>query len=83
MHLEKKINILRSGNGMEYISNYFLHIFSQSGIHIQHSFPYTPQQKGVAQRKNRSLKEMTTCMLESKKLAANLWVEAMNAAAYI
>ena len=26
---------------------------------------------------------MTTCMLESKKLAANLWAEAMHTAAYI
>ena len=37
----------------------------------------------VAERKNRSLKEMTTCMLESKKLTRNLWEEAMNAAVYI
>ena len=43
----------------------------------------TPQQNGVAERKNQSLKEMTTCILESKKLAENLWDEAMNAAAYI
>ena len=37
----KKINILRSDNGGDYISNYFLHICSQSGIQIQHSVPYT------------------------------------------
>ena len=39
----KKIKILRSDNGGEYISNEFLNICSQSGIHIQHSVPYTPQ----------------------------------------
>ena len=61
-----KIKILRYDNGREYVSNYFLHIFSQSGIQVQHSIPYTPQQNGVAERKNQSLKEMTTCMLESK-----------------
>ena len=49
----------------------------------QHSVPYTPQQNGVAERKNRSLKEMTTYMLESKKLDANLWAEAMRVAVYI
>ena len=64
-----KINILRSNNGVEYVSNDFLNIFSQSGIRVQHSIPYTPQQNGVAERKNWSLKEMTTCMLESKKFA--------------
>ena len=37
----------------------------------------------VAERKNQSLKDMTTCMLESKKLATNLWAESMHAAAYI
>ena len=83
MHLEKNINILRYNNGGDYIINYLFNICSQIGIHIQHSIPYAPQQKGVAERKNRSLKEMTTCMLESKKLDANLWDEAMNAAEYI
>ena len=59
-----KIKILRSDNGGVYFSNDLLHICSQSGIQVQHSIPYTPQQNGVAERKNQSLKEMTTCMLE-------------------
>ena len=59
------------------------HICSQSGIQVQHSIPYIPQQNGVVERKNRSLKEMTTCMLESKKLTENLWAEAMHDTAYI
>ena len=78
-----KIKILRYDNVGEYVINEFLHICSQSGIQVQHSIPYTPQQNGVAKRKNWSLKEMTTCMLESKKLATNLWAEAMHAAEYI
>ena len=78
-----KINILRYDNGGKYVSNYFLYICSQSGIQVQHSIPYTPQQNGVTERKNRSLKEMTTGMLESKKLANNLWAEAMHAIEYI
>ena len=78
-----KIKILISDNGGDYYSNDFLHICSQSGIQVQHSIPYTPQQNGVVERKNRSLKEMTTCMLESKKLAENLWDEAMHATEYI
>ena len=73
-----KIKILRYDNGREYVSNEFLHIFSQSGIQVQHYVACTPHQNGVVERKNRSLKEMTTCMLESKKLAENLWAEAMH-----
>ena len=50
---------------------------------MQHSIPYTPQHNGVAKRKNRSLKEMATCMMESKNLPPIFWVEAINCASYI
>ena len=52
-------------------------------IQVQHSIPYTPQQNRVAERKNRSLKEMTTCMLQSRKLTTNLWTEAMHVVEHI
>ena len=78
-----KIKILRYDNGGEYLSNELLYVCSQIGIKVQHSIPYTPHQNGVAESKNWCLKEMTTCMLESKKLAENLWAEAMHAAEYI
>ena len=79
----QKIKILRSDNSGEFFSNELLHICSQSGIQVHHLVPYTPQQNGVVERKNQSLKEMTTCMLESNKLDANLWAESMNSIAYI
>ena len=69
--------------GREYVSNELLHICSQIGIQVQHSVPYTPQYNGVAERKNWSLKEMTTCMLESNKLAANFWADYMHDIEYI
>ena len=50
---------------------------------MQDSIPYTPQQNGVAERKNRALKEMTTCMMESKDLSPNFWAKAINCASYI
>ena len=46
-------------------------------------FPTHPNRLGVAERKNRALKEMTTYMLEAKGLAANIWAEAKNISAYI
>ena len=45
--------------------------------------PYTPQQNGVVERKNHTLKEMANCMLQSKGLSLNFWAEAMNSANYI
>ena len=80
---EDSVKHTRSDNGGEYISIEFPNICSDSGINIQHYVPYTPQQNGVAERKNHSLKEMTTCMLEEKGLDANLWDEVMNVSAHI
>ena len=50
---------------------------------MQNSVPYTPQQNGVAERKNMALKEMVTCMIEDKDLGPKIWDEAINYVAYI
>ena len=49
---------------------------------MEHSVPYTPQHNGVAERKNRSLKEMETCILHDKNLPP-LWVESVNCSSYL
>ena len=63
----RKLKILRSENGgeYEYVKSKFIQYCEDAGIQMQHSIPYTPQQNGVAKRKNRSLKEMATCMMEA------------------
>nr|KAJ0195739.1 hypothetical protein LSAT_V11C700362240 [Lactuca sativa] len=45
--------------------------------------PYTPQQNGVAERKNRTLKEMVNSMLSYSGLSEGFWGEAMLTACYI
>ena len=50
---------------------------------MHHSIPYTPQQNGVAKRKNRSLKEMETCMMEAKNFPPKFWAKSINCASYI
>ena len=50
---------------------------------MEHSVPYTPQQNGVAGRKNRSLKEMETCLLQANNIPPSLWDEDVNYASYI
>ena len=50
---------------------------------MEHSVPYTPQKNGVAERKNRSLKEMETCLLHAKHLPPSLWVEVVNYTSYL
>jgi hypothetical protein len=50
---------------------------------MQHTIPYTPQQNGVAERKNHTLKEMANCMIQSKGLSLKYWAEAINCENYI
>ena len=60
LHVEKQsghqIIKLRSENGGEYVNNKFTTFCTEQGIQQHHTVPYTPQQNGVAERKNRTLK---------------------------
>jgi hypothetical protein len=79
----KKIKVLRTDNGGEYVNHEIHNIFHEAGIQLQHTVPYTLQQNGVVEWKNRSLKEMASCMLHAKSLPQRLWAEALNCATYI
>eukprot|EP00253_Pinus_taeda_P009850 PITA_09850 len=74
---------LRSDNGGEYVNNKFINFCTEHGIQMQHIVPYTPQQNGIAERKNHTLKEMTNCMLQFKGISLNFWAEAINCENYI
>ncbi|KRZ83002.1 Retrovirus-related Pol polyprotein from transposon TNT 1-94 [Trichinella sp. T8] len=54
-----------------------------NGIRHETSVQYTPQQNGVAERKNRTLLDMARCMLLESKLSLNFWAEAISTACYI
>jgi hypothetical protein len=81
--LGHQIQRLRTYNGCEYVNNNFTSYDTTQGIQMQHIVPYTPQQNGVAERKNLTLKEMANCMIQSKGLSLKYWVEAINCANYI
>ena len=51
----RKLKVLRSDNGGEYVKFEFINYCADVGIQMQHYIPYTPQQNGVAERKNISL----------------------------
>jgi transposase InsO family protein len=79
----KKIKSLHTDNGGEYVNKDVQHLCDEAGIQLQHIVPYTLQQNGVAERKNRSLKEMASCMLHARSLPSKIWDEALNYANYI
>ena len=74
---------LRSDNGGEYVNNKFTNFCTAQGIQQQHTVPYTPQQNGVVERKNHTIKEMANCMIQSKGLSPHFCAEAIQCANYI
>ncbi|KFD61465.1 hypothetical protein M514_26361 [Trichuris suis] len=66
----------RTDNGGEYLGSELSNFFNSEGIQHETTVPYTPQQNGVAERKNRSLTEMAKCMLLDTGLHNRLWGEA-------
>ncbi|KAJ9561442.1 hypothetical protein OSB04_006602 [Centaurea solstitialis] len=65
--LNKKIKVVRSDRGGEYVSP-FAEFCSQNGIQHEFTAPYSPQQNGIAERKNRTLKEMVTAMSKNLEI---------------
>ncbi|RVW47171.1 Retrovirus-related Pol polyprotein from transposon TNT 1-94 [Vitis vinifera] len=67
------IRVLRSDNAREYFSTPFTSFMSQHGIIHQSSCAHTPQQNGVAERKNRHLVETTRTLLLHSHVPFRFW----------
>ncbi|XP_012442163.1 uncharacterized protein LOC105767196 [Gossypium raimondii] len=55
----------------------------EDGIHHQLTTVYTPQQNGVCKRKNRTVMNMTRCLLFQSKLSSIFWAEGVNTSVYL
>ena len=53
------------------------------GIHHEYTVPYSPQQNGGAERKNRTILNAIRCMLIKSGLSRGFWPEAVLTAVYI
>ncbi|KAL1193517.1 Retrovirus-related Pol polyprotein from transposon RE1 [Cardamine amara subsp. amara] len=78
-----KIKILRSDNGGEYTSHAFKEFVGKNGIVHQTSCAYTPQQNGVAERKNRHLMEVARAMMFDRSVPKTFWGDAVMTAAHL
>lgn len=79
----RKIKVFRSDGGGEFVNKELKEFFLKNGIEHQVTVPYSPQQNGVAERKNRTLVEMIRCMLFDAGLQKKYWGEAMLTACYL
>jgi transposase InsO family protein len=61
---DAKVKRIRSDNGTEFKNTQVEDYLDEEGIKYEFSPPYTPQQNGVAERKNKTLIKMVRIMLD-------------------
>ncbi|GJW48913.1 zinc finger, CCHC-type containing protein [Tanacetum coccineum] len=78
-----KVKVLRTNQGDEFNSQAFVKYCQGEGIQRQTTTPYTPQQNGVVEQRNRTVVEMTRSLLKNMNLPDSLWTEAVRHAVYL
>ncbi|GJY37201.1 putative ribonuclease H-like domain-containing protein [Tanacetum coccineum] len=81
--VDKKVKIIRCDNRTEFKNRVMNEFCKRKGIKREYSVARTPQQNGVAERRNRTLIEAARTMLADSKLPTTFWAEAVNTACYV
>jgi transposase InsO family protein len=79
---DAKVKKIRSDNGTEFKNTQIEDYLDEEGIKHEFLARYTPQQNGVAERKNKTLIEMARTMLDEYKISDRCWGEAFNTACH-
>jgi len=81
--LEQRVKTLQTDRGREYLSDMFKGYYEEKGISRYLTIPYTPQQNGVAERKNHTLLDMVRSMMAQANLPISFWSDLLLTATYI
>ncbi|GJS34861.1 putative ribonuclease H-like domain-containing protein [Tanacetum coccineum] len=81
--INHRVKIIRCDNGTEFKNTEMNQLCQMKGIKREFSVARTPQQNGVAERKNRTLIEAARTMLADLLLPTIFWAEAINTACYV
>nr|GFC16437.1 putative ribonuclease H-like domain-containing protein [Tanacetum cinerariifolium] len=81
--IDHKVKIIRCDNGTEFKNKEINQFCKKKVIKREFSDARTPQQNGVAERKNRTIIEAARTMLADSKLPTTFWAEVVNTACYI
>ncbi|GJS10812.1 putative ribonuclease H-like domain-containing protein [Tanacetum coccineum] len=81
--VDKKVKIIRCDNGTEFKNRVMSDFCEKKAIKREFSIAKTPQQNGVAERRNKTLIEAARTMLADSKLPTTFWAEAVNTACYV
>jgi transposase InsO family protein len=79
---DAKVKRIISDNGTEF-KNTQVEDYLDEGIKHEFSPPYTPQQNGVTERKNKTLIKIAGTMLDEYKTSDRFWAEAVNTACHV
>jgi transposase InsO family protein len=75
---DAKVKKIRSDNNTEFKNTQVEDFLDEEGIKHEFLAPYTPQQNGVAKRKNHALIKMARTMLDEYKTSDQFWAQAIN-----
>lgn len=78
-----RIKVLRTNRVREFTSHEFNSFCEKHGIIRQLTTPYSPQQNGVSEMKNRTIVEMARSLMKHWNLPNKLWAEVVNTAVYL
>ncbi|GKE35321.1 putative ribonuclease H-like domain-containing protein, partial [Tanacetum coccineum] len=81
--IDLKVKVIRCDNRTEFKNRVMNQFCEMKIIKREFSVARTPQQNGVAERKNRTLIEAARTMLVDSILPTTFWAEAVNTACYV
>ncbi|GJY73815.1 putative ribonuclease H-like domain-containing protein [Tanacetum coccineum] len=81
--IDLKVKVIRCDNRTEFKNRVMNQFCKMKGIKREFSVARTPQQNGVAERKNKTLIEAARTMLADLKLPTTFWAEAVNTTCYV
>ncbi|KAL2236839.1 UNVERIFIED_CONTAM: Retrovirus-related Pol polyprotein from transposon RE1 [Sesamum indicum] len=79
----KKIKIIRTDNGSEFVGDKCQSFIRNHGIIHQRTCVYSPQQNGVVERKHKHLLQVARALMFQSCLPSRFWTDAILTATYI
>jgi len=79
----ERIKVLHSDHGGEFLVGAFKDVCEAASIQRYLTAPYTPQQNGVVERKNRTVMEMARSLLKSMQMPGKFWGEVVRHSVYL
>lgn len=79
----ERIKKLRTDRGGEFLSKALSRVCEEAGIIRHLTAPYSPQQNGVVERRNRTVMSMTRSLLKSMSVPGRFWGEAVRHLVYL